>query len=115
MVAIRAADRISATIVPMYDTLGADAVEYIVHHSGLTVALVDATKLKAFVEVAPRVADQVKTVVVMGEGDEAALGALRDAGIAVRAWDEFLAAGEAKPVKPSPPKPDDVACIMYTR
>ncbi len=110
---------LAASIVPIYDTLGETAVEYIINHSGLTVALIEPAKLAAFAAVAPKVAGQVTTVVTTSEPqDDAAKAAaqkIKDAGIEVRGFDEYLAAGAAKPVEPTPPSADDIACIMYTR
>ena len=34
MLGIKAADRLAATVVPIYDTLGADATAYISNHAG---------------------------------------------------------------------------------
>jgi len=34
MLTVRAADILAATIVPIYDSLGEDAIEYIIEHSG---------------------------------------------------------------------------------
>lgn len=58
---------------------------------------------------------QVKVVVYMGPGNPSALETLRGLGMEVHGWETFLAQGAAAPVEPSPPKPEDVACIMYTR
>jgi long-chain acyl-CoA synthetase len=115
MLAARAADALAAAVIPLYDSLGEDAVEHIVHHSGLTAALVDASKLAAFAALAPKVSKQVGTVVVTGDAPPAAaLAALRAAGMEVHEWAAFLERGAAAPVEPSPPAPSDVACIMYT-
>ncbi len=119
MLGIRASDMLAASIVPIYDTLGESAVEYIINHSGLTVALIEPAKLAAFSVVAPKVAGQVTTVITTSEpqddASKAAAQKIVDAGIQVRGFDEYLAAGAAKPVEPTPPAADDIACIMYTR
>lgn len=118
MLGIRASDMLAASVVPIYDTLGESAVEYIINHSGLTVALIEAAKLAGFAAVAPKVAGQVRTIVTTSEPqDDAAKAAVKkiaDAGIEVRGFEEYLAAGAASPVDPTPPKSDDIACIMYT-
>lgn len=115
MLAIRAVDVVSATIVPIYDSLGKDAVEYIIKHSELTVALVESSKLGAIAAVASAVAGQMHTLVYVGKEDAASLDAIRSAGITVHSFAEFLELGKKKAVKVVPPTPDHVACIMYTR
>jgi len=119
MLGIRACDMLAASVVPMYDTLGESAVEYIVNHSGLTVALIEPAKLAAFAAIASKVSGQVTTIITTSEPqDDAAKAAVQkivDAGIKVRGFEEYLAAGAANPVEPTPPSPEDIACIMYTR
>ena len=47
--------------MPIYDSLGESAVEYIVSHSEMSVALVEAAKLGALSKVAPAIAKHVHT------------------------------------------------------
>lgn len=59
----------------------------------------------------------VKQVVYDGSGSDIKPGALeqiRAQGVTVYTWDEFVRLGEEKPSEEVRPKPDDVACIMYT-
>lgn len=114
MLSIRACDNINGTIVPIYDSLGETAVEYIVNHSEMCMALVDTPNLAKFCKVAEDIKKYVKTVIYVGKGDEAALKACTDAGIKVVSFADFLETGKGAPLTPSPPTPDDIACIMYT-
>ena len=118
MLAIRAVDVLSASIVPIYDSLGDTAVEYIITHSGLSAVLVEPAKLATFAPAAAAVASQIKVLVTMSPPTDAAAKAavesIKNAGISVKGWEEYLAEGEASPVDPTPPSPDDIACIMYT-
>ncbi len=52
---------------------------------GLSLALVEASQLKAFVQVVDSVQDRVKTLVYIGKGDEALLQKARGAGLKVGA------------------------------
>lgn len=115
MVCIRATDAISCTVVPIYDSLGEQAVEHIVKHSELEIAFVESNKLKNFAVVAPLIASQVHTLVYFGDGDIAILDSIKSTGIKVHSWSDFMSMGERKPARVVPPKPDHVACIMYTR
>lgn len=113
MVSIKAADTIGATIVPIYDSLGATAVEYICNHSELSVAVVETHKLSAIAAVADKV-NTVKAVVYLGVGDSASADQLTAAGIKVYSWAQIMEIGKQNAVAPVPPKPEDLACIMYT-
>ncbi|KAI7842469.1 hypothetical protein COHA_003823 [Chlorella ohadii] len=114
MLAIRACDVVSGIIVPIYDSLGESAVEYIVNHSELSVAVVDSANLAKFAKAVPQFKTKVHTLLYIGSGDEAALKVCRDAGIAVHAFTDFVGGSTGEEVTPVPPKPDDLACIMYT-
>lgn len=113
MLTMRGVDVLSGTIVPVYDSLGESAVQYIVNHSEATIAVVESSKLAAFCNVLSQMPG-VKTLVYIGAGVEAAIETAKSAGVAVYSWDEFLTLGEGKPVEPVPPKPEDVCSIMYT-
>ena len=52
---------------------------------GLSLAAVESSKLKAFVQVVDSVKEHVKTLAYIGKGDEALLQKARDAGLKVRA------------------------------
>lgn len=64
MMAMKATDFCGSMTVPLYDTFGADAVEYIIKHSGLKVIFVSSDKLSTVAKVLPEVTDQVVQVVV---------------------------------------------------
>ena len=53
--------------VPLYDTLGQQAVEYVIQHSEAKIVFVSANNFSALSTALPAVKDQVKTVVVWGE------------------------------------------------
>lgn len=52
--------------VPLYDTLGKQAVEYVIQHSEASIIFVSANNYGALSTALPAVKDQVKTVVVWG-------------------------------------------------
>ena len=100
--------------MPIYDSLGESAVEYIINHSETSIAIVEASKLHAVAKVAAAVKGTLKTVVYLGAGDDASAAALKAAGLGVMSWAELAASGASGDVVPAPPAPDDVTCIMYT-
>ena len=55
--------------MPLYDTLGPDAVEYIIGHAEVTIVFASALKMRALVEPLSRAKGKVKAVIVWGEMD----------------------------------------------
>ncbi|PNW73635.1 hypothetical protein CHLRE_13g566650v5 [Chlamydomonas reinhardtii] len=114
MVAMQACNRMAMHCVPLYDSLGENAIEYIVNHSEAVAAFVSSEKLPALAKALPKTKATLKVVVYWGAGNEAAAKAAKDLGYVVHSFDELLALGAAKPAEPVPPKPDDLCTIMYT-
>lgn len=100
--------------MPIYDSLGENAVEFIINHSETSIAVVESAKLPALAKVAAQVKGTLRTVVYLGAGDDASAAALKAAGLGVMSWAELAASGAAGDVAPVPPTPEDVTCIMYT-
>jgi long-subunit acyl-CoA synthetase (AMP-forming) len=71
----QACSRLSAYCVPLYDSLGENAVEYIITHSEATVVFAASAKLAAFVKSIEGVKEQLKTLVYWGEGSDAVTAA----------------------------------------
>ncbi|KAI8474564.1 MAG: hypothetical protein J3K34DRAFT_407403 [Monoraphidium minutum] len=119
MIAMQACNRMSYECVPLYDSLGENAVEYVVRHSDMVAVVVAGQKAgklaKALAELQGAGQCRVKSVTYWGEGpDPAAIKALQGQGIAVAAWEDALAAGAGAPAAPMPPSADDYCTIMYT-
>jgi len=76
--------------------------------SGYTIALV---------QVADKFGGKTKNVVYWGRGEpkDEDKAVLKKEGVALQSFQDFLKLGRAKPSKPTPPSPDDICTIMYTR
>lgn len=66
---MQACNRQSAYCVPLYDTLGSDAVRYIINHAEVTIVFADSLKLPALVQPLKETKGQVTAVVYWGEPD----------------------------------------------
>ena len=69
MLWLQACNRQNAYCVPLYDTLGPDAVEYIIGHAEVTIVFASAVKMRALVEPLTRAKGKVRAVIVWGEMD----------------------------------------------
>ncbi|XP_051137340.1 long chain acyl-CoA synthetase 4-like isoform X2 [Andrographis paniculata] len=100
--------------VPLYDTLGAGAVEYIICHAEVSIAFVEEKKIPELLKTFPNAAKYLKTIVSFGEVTPQQKEELEKFGVAVYSWVEFLSLGENKhydlPVK----RKTDICTIMYT-
>lgn len=67
---MQACNRQSAYCVPLYDSLGEDAIEYIVDHASCSIVFVAALKFPGLVEALPKLKHTVKTVVYWGAPDQ---------------------------------------------
>jgi long-chain acyl-CoA synthetase len=114
MIAMQACNRQNMYCVPLYDSLGEHAIEYIIKHSESTIAFSSSDKLGMLAKALPLVAGLIKTVVYWGKGEPQGVEAAKAAGVTVYSYDEFLALGRANLAPASPPKPEDLCTIMYT-
>lgn len=114
MIALQACNRQSAYCVPLYDSLGEDAIEYIIGHASCSVVFVSSLKFPGLVEALPRLKHLVNTVVYWGAPDQISTQETESLGIKVFSFDAFAKLGQGKPSDPIPPKPEDLCTIMYT-
>ncbi|KAL3498985.1 hypothetical protein ACH5RR_041717 [Cinchona calisaya] len=100
--------------VPLYDTLGAGAVEFIICHAEVTTAFVEEKKIPELLKTFPNATKYLKTIVSFGKVTPQQKDEIEKFGVAVYAWDEFLSLGNNKhfdlPVK----RKSDICTIMYT-
>ncbi|AQK38692.1 Long chain acyl-CoA synthetase 6 peroxisomal [Zea mays] len=99
--------------VPLYDTLGPDAVQFIVNHAAVEVIFCvpqTLSTLLSFIAQMPC----VRLIVVVG-GDDANLPSTPvTTGVQIITYSRLLIQGKASPQPFCLPKPEDVATICYT-
>ncbi|CAI5963772.1 unnamed protein product, partial [Closterium sp. NIES-64] len=76
--------------VPLYDTLGPEAVEFILNHAEVSSVAVMPANLPALLKSLPKCTEHVKTVISMGAVDEESSKALKDLGIKALSWEDAL-------------------------
>ena len=112
----QACNRQNLVCVPLYDSLGENAVEFILTHSEATAVFAAGDKLAPLAGAikAGGLASSIATVVVWGDVDAAGAKAAKAAGIKTVSFADFQARGAAAPVPPATPAPADLCTIMYT-
>ncbi|KAL9386934.1 hypothetical protein Peur_020058 [Populus x canadensis] len=100
--------------VPLYDTLGASAVEFIICHSEVSIAFVEENKICELLKTFPNSTQYLKTIVSFGKVALKEQEEIEKSGLAVYSWDEFLKLGENKQYELPVKKKEDICTIMYT-
>nr|AAM28872.1 long chain acyl-CoA synthetase 5 [Arabidopsis thaliana] len=100
--------------VPLYDTLGAGAVEFIISHAEVSIAFVEEKKIPELFKTCPNSTKYMKTVVSFGGVKPEQKEEAEKLGLVIHSWDEFLKLGEGKQYELPIKKPSDICTIMYT-
>ncbi|XP_073066241.1 long chain acyl-CoA synthetase 1-like isoform X1 [Primulina eburnea] len=114
IVAMEACNAHSLICVPLYDTLGAGAVNYIIDHAELDIVFVQDKKVKQLLSPECTSAQRIKFIVCFSSLTEEQRDGAAAIGIKPYSWTEFLAVGKEKPSDIFPPKQFDTCTIMYT-
>ncbi|MEW5309499.1 MAG: hypothetical protein WDW38_001385 [Sanguina aurantia] len=105
MIAMQACNRQSLCCVPLYETLGDNAVEFVLSHSEARMVVAAAAKLPVLRAALPKVSSTLTLGVVYWGGR---------LQLPMWSWAELAALGRETPVFPEPPAPEDLCTIMYT-
>ena len=103
--------RQSYVTVPLYDTLGDDAIEYIITQTEMKVCLATADKAEKIIKIQDRL-PCLKMVVVMDGVSEALKGG--STRLEIVSMKDVEAQGAKERVDPVPPTMDTIATICYT-
>ncbi|XP_022970006.1 long chain acyl-CoA synthetase 4-like [Cucurbita maxima] len=100
--------------VPLYDTLGAGAIEFIICHAETSIAFVEERKIPELLKTLPNTANVLKTLVSFGKVSNNHKEEVNKFGLEIYSWEEFLQKGDSQqydlPVKGK----GDICTIMYT-
>jgi long-chain acyl-CoA synthetase len=108
-----ACDRMSYVTVPLYDTLGPDAVPYVINQTELSVLFCGAKQFDVVMDCAVKCPSLKVMVSVDPLSDEQKQRAAAH-HIEVRYFDDVEAKGKAEPVAADPALPSDVSTLCYT-
>lgn len=100
--------------VPLYDTLGAGAVEFIICHAEVTIAFVEEKKIPEVLKTFPHTTQYLRTIVSFGKVTPEQREEVQKFGLAIYSWDEFLLLGDNNQYDLPVKKKGDICTIMYT-
>ena len=97
--------------VPLYDTLGAEAVDHILKEARVEAVLCHHANVGKVLSLQR---PDLRAVVKIGEPTAAERQAAQRGGVELCSLDAVAAQGRQTPCAPSPPHPNDVATVCYT-
>ncbi|XP_057552193.1 long-chain-fatty-acid--CoA ligase 1 isoform X3 [Hippopotamus amphibius kiboko] len=106
----------SMVIVPLYDTLGTEAIIYIINKAELSLVFVDKPeKANILLEgVENKLTPSLKTIVLMDSFGSNLWERGRKCGVEILSMTAMEDLGRANRQKPKPPEPEDLAIICFT-
>ncbi|KAH7072369.1 hypothetical protein FB567DRAFT_480539 [Paraphoma chrysanthemicola] len=107
----------SLAIVTAYDTLGEEGLKHSMHQTKAKIMFTDPELLPKLINPFKEAKDiEVIVYGTKNEPNPQDIEKLTSAHphLKVISFDELVKLGEANPAEPIPPKPEDLACIMYT-
>ncbi|KAK1358749.1 Long-chain-fatty-acid--CoA ligase [Heracleum sosnowskyi] len=99
--------------VPLYDTLGANAVEFIINHAEVSIAFIQENKLAAVLKCLPNCTAHLKTIVSFGKISSMQKKEAEELGIDCFSWEEFALLGRLDHELPARQR-TDTCTVMYT-
>ncbi|KAF7828146.1 long chain acyl-CoA synthetase 4-like [Senna tora] len=100
--------------VPLYDTLGAGAVEFIICHAEVSITFAEEKKIPELLKTLPIAAKYLRTLVSFGKVTTEQKQQVEEFGLAIYCWDEFLQLGDGQSFDLPVKKKSDICTIMYT-
>ncbi|CAO2144450.1 unnamed protein product [Urochloa humidicola] len=113
VMAMQACNSQGICYVPLYDTLGANAVEFIMDHAEISIAFVQESKIKSILTVVPKCTAHLRAIVSFGDFTSEMKREAENLGISCFSWVEFSSMGKQNYELPKKRK-DDTCTIMYT-
>ncbi|XP_063060026.1 long-chain-fatty-acid--CoA ligase 6 [Engraulis encrasicolus] len=106
----------SMVVVPLYDTLGADAIRYIINRAEISTVICDKPE-KAQVllgNVESQETPGLRRILLMDSFDAQLVEVGEKCGVQVQALKDIEAVGREHHKTPMPPRPDDLSIVCFT-
>ncbi|XP_041800797.1 long-chain-fatty-acid--CoA ligase 1-like [Chelmon rostratus] len=105
----------SLVSVPLYDTLGTEAIGYIIDKASISTIVCDVVdKANLVLDCVTDKGHSVKTIVLMETPSAELVSRGQQAGIDILSLQEMEALGKAHHHQPVPPRPEDMAVVCFT-
>lgn len=112
--AMEACNAQSLVCVPLYDTIGPRAVNFIIDHAEIDFVFVQDKKVKELLNPDCASAQRLRAIVCFTSLTEEEKDRAAQMGIKSYSWEEYLCMGKENPSEIFPPQPHSMCTIMYT-
>ncbi|KAF3786306.1 Long chain acyl-CoA synthetase 7 [Nymphaea thermarum] len=113
MIVDHACSAYSFVSVPLYDTLGPDAVKYITNHASLQAIFCTPQTMDTLLSFLSEI-PSVRLIVVVGVVDELMPPLPSSTSIQIVSYSKLFNQGQRNLLQFRPPKPEDIATVCYT-
>ncbi|GJM93558.1 hypothetical protein PR202_ga10123 [Eleusine coracana subsp. coracana] len=100
--------------VPLYDTLGAGAIEFVLCHAEVQIAFVEEKKIAEVLKTFPGSTKFLKTIVSFGKVNPEHKEKVEENGLSIYSWEDFIKLGGEEQFELPLKEKDDICTIMYT-
>lgn len=114
IISMEACNALGVCCVPLYDTLGANAVEFITCHAEIQIAFVEERKIEELLKTCHATSKYLKSIVSFGGVTNDQKEEAKNHGLSIFSWEEFLIMGGDHHVDLPEKKKSDICTIMYT-
>ncbi|XP_015058188.1 long chain acyl-CoA synthetase 4-like [Solanum pennellii] len=114
VISMQACNALGLYCVPLYDTLGAGAAEYIICHAEVSVAFAEETKISEVLKAFPNAGKFLKSLISFGKVTQEQKDMAGNFDLKLYSWDEFLLLGMQEKIDLPAKKKTDICTIMYT-
>lgn len=111
--AMYAAFRCNAYVVPLYDTLGDDAIQYIFNKTDTKIIVASGNKVEKLLSLIGRI-EHLKTIISMDPIPANIIDGAKEKGIEIITFKEVEELGQREPVDAKKPKASDLCSICFT-
>ncbi|PRQ23575.1 putative long-chain-fatty-acid--CoA ligase [Rosa chinensis] len=95
IIAMEACNSHAITYVPLYDTLGANAVEFIINHAEVPIAFVQENKIPDIIPCLPNCSTPLKTSQMFTNVSSTQKKEAEELGVSCFSWEEFFQLGNS--------------------
>ncbi|KAF4391549.1 hypothetical protein G4B88_030700 [Cannabis sativa] len=113
IIAMQACYSHAVTYVPLYDTLGPNAVEFIINHGEVSIAFVQENKIPSILSCLPNCSSYIKTIVSFANVTSLQKKEGEKLGVSCFSWEEFSQLGNLSGELPEKQR-TDICTLMYT-
>ncbi|XP_076003846.1 long-chain-fatty-acid--CoA ligase 1a isoform X2 [Genypterus blacodes] len=105
----------SLVVVPLYDTLGTEAIGYVIENASISTVICDVPeKAQLILQCIDGKTRSVKRIALMEAFDDELVTRGQQSGVEILSLKEFEAFGKDHHQEPVPPKPEDLALVCFT-